>query len=253
MVKKAPLLFLVMLLVLVSLSCTNPITMYQNTQAALNQTATAKLWTPTPTFTSSNTPTNTPTDTPTFTPTPDYLFFDDFEDDGSGWLEDEDESVLRGYSDGAYRILIKEADIFAWARLPNDETYSDVRIEVDAMRVDGPDQNEFGVMCRYQDNSNFYALEVTSDGYALIFKYEDGDYTGLSSEYFEEVDGINPDDWNKIVAVCDGENLELYANDELVASAVDDTFGDGEIALVAGDFDDGGADIIFDNLYVREA
>ncbi len=48
-----------------SLACTNPITTYFSTQTAVMQTATATMWTPTPT----NTPTITPTPTSTFTPT----------------------------------------------------------------------------------------------------------------------------------------------------------------------------------------
>ncbi len=48
-----------------SLACTNPITSYFSTQTAVMQTATATMWTPTPT----NTPTITPTPTSTFTPT----------------------------------------------------------------------------------------------------------------------------------------------------------------------------------------
>jgi hypothetical protein len=67
------------------------------------------------------------------------------------------------------------------------------------------------------------------------------------------VDGIYPDEWNHIVAVCNGEELELYVNDQLVASAWDDSFYDGQIALVAGNYDVGGADILFDNLYVYPA
>jgi hypothetical protein len=48
-----------------SMACTNPITSYFSTQTAVMQTATATMWTPTPT----NTPTITPTPTSTYTPT----------------------------------------------------------------------------------------------------------------------------------------------------------------------------------------
>jgi len=247
MIKKGPLLFAIVLLILVSLSCTNPLTTYFSTQTALMETATAAMWTPT------STPTVTPTNTPTFTPTPDYLYFEDFEDEDSGWVVSETTDVLREYSDGGYRIMVKTESIFGWSLIPDKENYSDVRIEVEAVRLDGPDVNDFGILCRYQDSNNFYALEVESAGKALIYKFEDGDYVGLSADHFEDVDGINSDDWNKIVAVCNGENLELYVNDNLVASASDSSFSDGQVALVAGNGDLGGADILFDNLYVRAA
>jgi hypothetical protein len=253
MTKKVPLLLVFALLLLSSLSCTNPITMYLSTQTAIMETATATMWTPTPTSTPTNTPTNTPTFTPTFTPTPEWLYFDDFEDEDSGWSIIENTSVLREYYDGGYRIMIKVAGIFGWSLIPDKEDYSDVRIEVDAYRLDGPDENDFGILCRYQDNNNFYAMEIGSAGYALIYKFEDGDYEGLSDDHFEDVDGIDPDDWNHIVAICSGESLELYVNGELVASAYDSSFSDGEVALVAGNGDESGADILFDNLYVYPA
>jgi hypothetical protein len=53
------------ILLIASLACSNPITDYFSTQTAVMQTATATMWTPTPT----NTPTITPTPTSTFTPT----------------------------------------------------------------------------------------------------------------------------------------------------------------------------------------
>lgn len=61
-----------------SLACTNPISSYFSTQTAVMQTATATMWTPTPTNTPTNTPTSTPTNTPTetLTPTPDNRFYE---------------------------------------------------------------------------------------------------------------------------------------------------------------------------------
>jgi hypothetical protein len=65
-------------LILSSLSCTNPITRYFSTQTAIMETATATMWTPTPTNTPTFTPTFTPTETPTYTltPTPDNRFYE---------------------------------------------------------------------------------------------------------------------------------------------------------------------------------
>ncbi len=53
-----------------SMACSNPITDYFSTRTAVMQTATATMWTPTPTNTPTSTPTNTPTNTPTDTPSP---------------------------------------------------------------------------------------------------------------------------------------------------------------------------------------
>ncbi len=75
---KKAVLAVALVLFLASLSCTNPITIYFSTQTAIMETATATMWTPTPTNTPTSTPTPTPTKTPTrtLTPTPDNRFYE---------------------------------------------------------------------------------------------------------------------------------------------------------------------------------
>jgi hypothetical protein len=257
------------ILLIASLSCTNPVDIFLSTQITMKETATAAIWSPTYTVTLTHTPTLTPTHTPTststLTPTSTYtsmptftrtqypIFYEDFEDITGDWWVSENDYSLRGYFDGGYRILVKTPDLITWSRPPNEARYTDIRIEVDAIRLDGPDSNDFGVLCRYQDADNYYGLEISSEGTALIFKRVQDEYFPLSSEGYQKVDGILPDDWNHIVVVCRRDTLELFANGGLAASVRDDSFDFGEIALVAGDVDVGGADILFDNLYVYSA
>jgi hypothetical protein len=252
--RKAPFLSAFAMLVLASLSCTNPIARYYSTRTAVMETATATMWTPTPTNTPTSTPTRTPTPTPTFTPTPDFILADDFSDSSSGWPTVNSSNVLKGYYQGGYHINTKVANIDAWSTPKPRKTYTDIRIEVDATKLAGPEENNFGFLCRYQDSDNFYGLVIVSAGYALIYKEEAGKFIPLSSEKFEPVDGINSgEELNQLAAVCNGDSLELYANDNLVASATDSSFTKGEIALLVGNFDTAGADILFDNLFIRNS
>jgi hypothetical protein len=247
MARKGPVVFVLALFVMISLSCTNPITRYFSTQTAVMETATATMWTPTPTFTQTSTSTNTPT------PTPEFLYKDDFEDPASGWPELDEDIIFSEYTDGGYRILVKLPLYFVWTRPDPIKQYSDIRIEVEVKKIGGPDQNSMGVMCRHKDNQNFYGFNITSLGQALIYKYEEGEYVGLSADSYEDVEGIKSDDVNQLAAVCSGEELELYVNGDLVASATDSSFSKGQIALLAGNGDVAGADILFDNLYVYDA
>jgi hypothetical protein len=252
MVRKTPLVILLGMLVIASLSCTNPIASYFSTQTAVMETATATMWTPTPTNTPTSTPTNTPTFTPTFTPTPDFLYADDFSDPSSGWPTIDSANVSKGYSQGGYHIHTKIANIDAWSNPKPRKSYTDTRVEVDATMIGGPEENNFGIICRYQDSNNFYGFVIVSSGYALIYKEEAGKFSPLSSDKFEPVDGINSgQELNKLAAVCNGDSLELYANDNLVASATDSGLTKGEVGLLVGNFDVSGADILFDNFFVR--
>ena len=181
------------------------------------------------------------------------LYQDDFSDPNSGWDTYTSANGSTGYVDGAYVIHIIPKNWWVWDSslnvLPND-----VRIEVDAAKTEGQDDSsQFGVACRYQDENNFYYLGLSSDGYAAIYKQSQGESTILSSadKKWASVDGIyGGTDTNHIVAECIGNDLVLYSNGTQVASATDDTFTGGRIALLAGTFDTGGTTIRFDNLSV---
>ncbi|MBU4226021.1 MAG: hypothetical protein KKC71_09395 [Chloroflexi bacterium] len=157
---------------------------------------------------------------------------------------------MSDYANGGYRIYVKMTEYDAWAN-PSRSFPGDVRIEVDATKIGGPDDNDFGVICRYQDVDNFYYLLISSDGYAAIGKYEGGSQQLISSDNMQKVDGITPGAaTNHIQADCIGSELKLYVNGNLVATATDSSFTSGDVGLMAGTFDTAGTDILFDNFYV---
>jgi hypothetical protein len=51
---------------------------------------------------------------------------------------------------------------------------------------------------------------------------------------------------------CTGAQLTGYVNDVQVASVRDETLQDGEVGVLAGTFDESGADIVFDNFVVLQ-
>ena len=84
---------------------------------------------------------------PESTPEPsDVLFQDDFSDPSSGWDRVVTETGETDYMDGVYRIYANQPGTDIWAT-PGLH-FTDVRIEVDAAKVGGPDDNDFGVICR---------------------------------------------------------------------------------------------------------
>ena len=89
------------------------------------------------------------------------LFFDDFSETGSGWDRFEGEIGSTSYQDETFQIRVNEpnTDLFA----NPGQLFKDVVIEVTANRLGGPLDNNFGVICRYQDEKNFYAAQISSD------------------------------------------------------------------------------------------
>ena len=180
------------------------------------------------------------------------LFQDNFSDVNSGWDRSTNEYGSTDYATGGYRINVIQTDAFFFAN-PYKTFQNDVRIEVDATKIGGPDDNAFGVQCRYQDVDNYYFFYISSDGYAGIGIDNAGTKTIISSSDGNLVSdsSINQGSaTNHIRADCIGSTLTLYVNDTQVATATDSTFTGGDVGLIAKTFSVAGTDILFQNFFV---
>ena len=200
-------------------------------------------------------PTATPTPPPTFVVPTDMpvLFYDDFSPPESGpWPVLYGPWGAMGYMSGGYRITVSlpQTDVWAVAGL----RVADVRVEVDAVAVSGSEYNSFGVLCRYQDDENFYFFVLSNAGYYAIVKKEQGEQYQLTSErQFARRDVIRPGGaLNRVAAECQGRTLRLYANGVLLAEVEDQgtPLGPGDVGILAGAFTDAGVIIHFDNFLV---
>lgn len=183
--------------------------------------------------------------------TSNVLYQDDFSNTSSGWPSESSGGDVRDYANGGYHIYVSgtmsDIVVNAGTSLP-----ADVAVDVDITKSGGTDNNDFGVLCRLQDLDNFYFFQISSDGYAVIGKFENNEMQYLSADAMQKVDGIySGSSVNHVRAICTGSSLSLYANGSLVATATDSTFtSGGDVGLMAGTFDEGGVDILFDNLVV---
>ena len=179
----------------------------------------------------------------------DLLFHDDFSDTSSGWRVWDTSEANITYADGGLRFFINQPNFDYWS-LPGRQ-YADVTLAVDALLEEGPTDNDFGLICRMQDEYNFYAFLISSDGYGGIIKVKDGLYQVLNSETGLEYGSmINQDQsQNLIRADCIGEHLIMYVNHERFLEVNDSDFPTGDIGLVAGSYNQPGVSILFDNFY----
>jgi hypothetical protein len=177
----------------------------------------------------------------------DVLFEDDFSDTGSGWDQVTESDRTTDYDNGGYRILVNDTGSDAWAN--PGRSFSDVRVEVDATKQGGDDNNNFGVICRSEGVQDFYTLWISSDGYYAIAMIQDGDLSFLLD--WATSDAINQGNaTNHIRGDCVGSTLTVYANGTQLGSVEDTTFTSGDVGLEAGTFNVGGTDILFDNFVV---
>ncbi len=184
----------------------------------------------------------------------DVLFQDDFSNPGAGdWHTDTDPQLSLAIEDGVFQFLISVPDVLVWS--PAGQSFEDVRIDVDAEKIDGPDEAEFGVICRYtKDESgsfSYYYFLITGDRHAKIGKVIDSEAIQISGDFrFEQIE--KGDVSNRISAECIGNQLTLYVNNSEILVVADDTLSEGDVGLVATTSDQGEMHVEFDNFVVSE-
>ncbi|MBL7065349.1 MAG: hypothetical protein ISS49_14235 [Anaerolineae bacterium] len=180
------------------------------------------------------------------------LFQDDFDNSRSGWDADQCEQFKRGYEKSEYFFELHQPNWFAWA-YPGEE-FDDVSVEAEARPSSGSQGPHFGVLCRHIDADNFYYFAISADGYYAIFRRVDGgDLQVLTGNGY----GMSPspairtgEQTNRILAVCNGDELSLYVNGELLETVTDDTHAQGDVGIGAGSGPAGDVRVQFDNFLV---
>ena len=219
---------------------------------------------------SSATPTPWPTDTqppppPTEPPLPTepppdkgaspaaLIYADDFSDVDSGWDVAFENDTEAEYANGEYRLAVYRPDYVVWGNPSMAPLFGDIRVEVDARHVEGPIDNNFGVLVRYQDDTDDYIwFQISSDGYYSVDLREGGEWVTLVS--WEESDAIRQGEGatNHLTVEAIGNQYSFYANDAYLVDLAADPFLVGNIGLAAGAFDEPGIVIHFDNVEVYE-
>jgi hypothetical protein len=178
------------------------------------------------------------------------LFSDDFSNTDKKWDQADTTSASTDYYNDAYRITVKETNSDAWSN-PGKESFTDVEIEVDATKNAGPDDNDFGIICRYTDVSKFYYAVISSDGYYGIMKMTGSGGTPIGDASLLESDKIiQGSSKNHIRFDCVGSTLTLYVNGTQLDQQTDPDYTTGNVGLLAGTFDIAGTDILFDNFVI---
>lgn len=181
------------------------------------------------------------------------LFNDEFEEETDcGWATYSRNGAASAISDGVLTLTTSQPGQIWWTN--PGRSFDDVIISADVEHVSGPQDNAFGVICRYQSSDNFYVFLISSDGFYAIGKYQSGneqvDYLSGDGEYVAS-EAINQGQArNSIRASCIGNELTLTVNGELLATVTDSTFVTGDIGLGVSTFEPGSLVVNYDNVRV---
>jgi len=178
------------------------------------------------------------------------ILADDFSSPNFEWdvWKRTDNSTVAYYEDGlVFVINSPNTDYVSTV----NSIYENTHMEVLAANLNGLMNNGFGLVCRYQDDDNYYAFLVSSDGYFGILRVLYGGFTVLNSGKMQYSDIIKQGEAiNHIRADCVGNQLTLYVNNNQLAQVEDDVFSEGLVGLTASSFEEPGTAILFDNFLV---
>jgi len=190
---------------------------------------------------------STPTSIP---PSGETLFYDDFSDMSTGWDRFTSAEGTIDYDGSGYRFLVNALQANFWST--PGRSFRDVRIEVDVAKLNGPDENRIGLLCRSIED-NYYFFMVSSDGFYTIGKYIGGNIIQLGQSEMQYNDAIHTGlAVNHLRADCKGNTLIFFVNGTPVAKAEDSDLAEGDVGLLAGTFNQPGVDVIFDNFVVLQ-
>jgi hypothetical protein len=179
----------------------------------------------------------------------DILYQEQFEDNTTGWARISNDNGIMDYDDGGYRILVKQPKLNFWST--PEKNFGDVRVEADVIKLNGPDENRMGLMCRYQ-NGNYYFFIISNDGFYVIGKFIGGQATLLGQAEMQASEMIQTSNMNHLRADCIGNTLTFYINFTQVAVALDEDLLTGDVGVLAGAFSEPGVDVMFDNFLVLQ-
>ncbi len=191
-------------------------------------------------------PPSEPIDDPTPAPPAEIVFQHDFTAPRRFWQTDQPGFNL-AYVNGAYRVRNDFWNSFVSSALPG--TYTDHRVFADARFVDGPTTGYYGAVCRLQDAWNYYAFVIGHDGFLGIVRIQNGNVTFLAQA--QEAGRILPaTEVNRVGGICQGNNLSLIVNDEILLEAQDATFASGIPGVMVGTRGQRGVLVEFQNFIV---
>jgi hypothetical protein len=178
------------------------------------------------------------------------LLFEDGFDAPGGWSVYDDGDTWAEYAEGEYRLGIRRPDYATWGTPEDLPQFTDFAIEVDARQVEGPLNNNLGLLVRHQGDDDFYWFQISSDGYYAVDMLQAGEWVSLvgwepSSAVQQGVGVVN-----HLRLQCDGSRFDFYVNGTYVTTVSDASYATGSIGLAAGAYREPGVVIHFDNLRV---
>jgi hypothetical protein len=151
--------------------------------------------------------------------------------------------------DGALHFVIREQQQRLMQQFPCDLGRFVLDVEF-AAHASYTAQYYQGVILRYEDDDNFFAVDIRSDGYLRFVKVVEGHWETVRG--WRRAIGYVPGNANRLRIVAPGNQFVIYLNGNRICRVHEVSFRKGDIALFAGTNDGNSHSVTFDNLRIRE-
>jgi hypothetical protein len=183
------------------------------------------------------------------------LFYDNFSNPASGWIDRKTDYGEFAYLDGEFRVLLHKPDFNTYSILPGHK-FDNMSVEVDARLVAGPADGVFGILCRAEADegtaSKAYVFAIRSDGVSAIMKRTSPTFWDAIVFAKQSAAIKNGNASNHLRADCSGNKLTFYVNGEKLLETTDKDFKSGQVGVaVTTQPKSAPMDVRFDNFTVR--
>ncbi len=143
------------------------------------------------------------------------------------WDQYDDGQLAASIRDGGLVLRIDRAGAAAFSRARVHFRDFDLRIRL--MAVEGPIDNGYGVIFRFQDNDNnliaddrYYAFQISSDGYYRLVSRTEGEEREISTWIPSSIvrPGLNAS--NEIRVTAQGDRFQFFVNDQIAPLCIPD-------------------------------
>lgn len=177
------------------------------------------------------------------------VLYEEFSNNDRNWSETAEADTSTYISDGRLFLQVNPVQFSLWIPDPETPEFENIVINVDVNIEQAAHDGDIGVLCRYQDADNHYALEVSEDGYYTIWKRVNGEVVYIVEWAPSD---LIPTDGSPFVlnASCDGAQLSVGINGNLLATGTDTDYFSGNVGMIAGTWENPGLIVSFDNFEV---
>jgi hypothetical protein len=191
---------------------------------------------------------------PTPTLAPGVLFADDFSDaEAAGWSLRRTTDYRIEILDGQMIMAMNQPEWSAWTT--TGATAGDAVIEVDATWLEGPEENEFGIIFRLaptEDDEDFYTFGISMTGEYSLWLRSAGDWETLADWRRSGAIRTGVGEINRLRVEAVGAEILLSINGVEVERLTDTTLAEGEFGLYLATTEEPGLVVAFDNFVVAE-